>query len=240
MTKKEYKKARDAIIDYKGTRALLWIRLFMTLLTFFISLVISGIEAVDLYVKESAIMDHEVVMWIYVVAYLLIFEPLSFGTLGYCGAYSAMWVDGVMNNGGSWSEWLRLTNWQYSLASIGCFILGLIVLILLFKALKRTKMCAGAFAWFIFFLLVETVVCFLIWNIFKNPYKEISIDAMIIFSIHIINLVSLIMCCRSMYCVHYLNTHFGKGTSMKLRELKAMCRENQEFKSKNEENISIE
>ncbi len=242
MTKKEYKKARDAIIHFKGTRVFLWLRLFMTLLAFIISFVISGIEAVDLYVKESGIMDNEVTLWIYIAAYLLIFEPLSFFTLGYCSAYSAMWLDWFIDDGGSWSNWLRFTNWQYSLLCIGCFILGFVILILLFKALKKTKKSAGFFVWFAIFLLAETLVCFLgaDWNVFASSYDAFSVEVAVVFLVHIVNILSFIMCCRAIYCARYLNQHFEKGMAMKVCELKKMYRENQEVPKDDEENISIE
>ena len=117
-------------------------------------------------------------------------------------------------------------------------MIGFVVLILLFKALKKTRKDASFFVWFAIFLLAETLVCFLgtDWNVFSISYDAFNVDVMVVWLVHIVNILSLIMCCWAIYCAHYLNSRFEKGVQIKWRELKTVYRENQE---NSEENISI-
>ena len=225
MTEKEYKKARDAIIDFKGTRVFMWIRLFFTLLAFLLSLVISGMYVAETFIGEGLVdkfVESTIGEIILVVAFILLFEPISLFSLVYHGAYSSISLGEIMQPEGAW-DWMNFTNWQYGLLVIGSFILGFILLIISFKALKKTKENAGGFIWLMLILTVENLVCL---QRFKLNIFESMDYSIWVYLIHAINLFSLIMCCRSVFCGKYLQNNFAKGTSLTMRELKSMQKEN--------------
>ena len=220
MTKQEFKKAKSAIIDFKATRILMGFRLVFTMIAFILSIVIVVTGIVQHFFVEVGAVSAIVAT----AALYLFFDPISLFSLVYYGAYSSLPLSELMNRGSL--NWMTFKNWGYSLATIGCFILGFIILMLLFKALKKSKTNAGMFIWFLLFLTVENFACIqnFGWNIFNS-----DVNVIWAYWIHAVNIVSIIMCCRSTYCTYYLNSHFEQGTALKMYELKKMYCENQEF-----------
>lgn len=225
MTKKEYKKARGMITDFKFTRGFMWLRLFFTLLAFLLSLVICGMLALEKFTNVNVDTFAEGVIGenLLMVAFLLIYEPISLFSLVYHGAYSAVSLGELMQLD-SW-DWMSFSNLQYSLAVIGCFILGFILLMISFKALKKTKRNAGGFIWLMLILTVENFICV---QRFQLNVASLEVESILVYLIHAINIFSVIMVARSVSCAAYLNKHFEQGTALTKRELKKIYKKGDE------------
>ena len=221
MTKKEYKKARSAVIDYKGTRVLIWLRLFFTLIAFIGSLAIVVLSVLHRYtpLNFNSLIDNDFGGTALIIIYYLIFDPISLFSLVYYGAYSCLGVADIFNNANA-LEWLSFTDIKMSLAVIGFFIVGFILLVISFKALKKTKESAGGFIWLMFLLTLENVACIYVFG-FSEMLDGTFIGLWIYF-IHAVNIISIIMCARAAYCKKYLCNHFEQGTALKLRDINRM------------------
>ena len=101
------------------------------------------------------------------------------------------------------------------------YIIGFIITIALFKALKNTKESTGNFVWFILLSLLDLVVTFLMWGVpFGNGI--ILLDGIYWYFMQILTFIVSI---RAMVCASYLNTNFEEGASIKKRDLKRMYNE---------------
>ena len=221
MTKKEYKKARSAVIDYKGTRVLIWLRLFFTLIAFIGSFAIAVLSALQKYtpMNFNSLIDNDFGGAALIIIYYLIFDPISLFSLVYYGAYSCLGVADIFNNANA-LEWLSFTDIKMSLAVIGFFIVGFILLVISFKALKKTKEGSGGFLWLMIILTLENVACIYVFG-FSEMLDGTFIGLWIYF-IHAVNIISIIMCARALYCEKYLSDNFENGTSLKLRDINRM------------------
>ena len=217
MTKKEYKKARNAIIDFKLTRVWMWLRLFFTLLAFVLSFAVAALSSLQKYtpLNFDAVIEAYLGGGAFMAFALLVVIPLGFISLVYYGAYSALGVSDIF--GVDALSWNSFSNVGISLAVIGFFILGFILLVLSFKALKKTKKDAGGFLWLLFILTIENFVC-----IYRFGIEEILMGNNWALIVHLVNICLIILCARAIYCKMYLDKHFEKGAATKLREVKAM------------------
>ena len=101
------------------------------------------------------------------------------------------------------------------------YIIGFIITIALFKALKNTKESTGNFVWFILLSLLDLVVTFLMWGVpFGNGI--ILLDGIYWYFMQILTFIVSI---RAMVCASNLNTNFEEGASIKKRDLKRMYNE---------------
>ena len=220
MTKKEYRKARSALADFKATRIIMGLRLSFTLLAFIASfgVVVLSILHNLTSINIDAVIDNTFGgIWASLLI-LLTFDPISLFSLVYYGAYSSLGVSELFNSADA-LDWLAFNNVGMSLAVIGFFIFGFVLLMISFKALRKAKENGTGLIWLMLILTIENFVCIQRFglNIFSGDLEPIWI-----YLIHAINLGSLILCCRSVFCVNYLNNHFEKGTAVKSYELKQM------------------
>ena len=213
MTKKEYKKARDCLADFKITRGLVWLRLFLTLLAFICSLITTALfELEDVFGVDTASLEESVLVNIILGAtLLLLMEPLSLFSLKCYGAYSSIGWYEVFESGG-----------LYTAIKICAFIIGVILLLLFFKTLKKTKNSASAFVGLILFCVVDQLLAMNYYG-FPSLYDD---DFVIVYMTYLINIVTVVMCCRATYCANYLHKRFDKGVELKLRELKRIYKRN--------------
>ena len=112
--------------------------------------------------------------------------------------------------------------------TVGTGILGFIILVSLFKALKKTKENPKTFYWFSLFTILD-VVAFTF--MMMNPiFAEIQGEVMFIYmSNAILYVVYFMQISRSIRCGKALNRQVENGTSLKLRQFKKMYQNNLEI-----------
>ena len=207
MTKKEFKKAKAVLMDFNVMRVFLGIRLVYTVIAF---LSIVFMIAWMVIRTMNGISEATVTREIELVLDIFLSEGGAFPALKVFGAYGYGVVPMFGGNGN-----LSLV------VGLATYILGFVITISLFKALKNTKENAGNFVWFIVLGVLDFATTYFMWGV---PVVEglILLDGIYWY---LIQIVTMIFCFRAIYCASYLNARFTQGTALKMRELKKIYNE---------------